>query len=358
MPPHRDELQLTDGTTLSPANLAAWRNDGSQQPDECRAELASFLQEWWSDSPEVKLQSSGSAGAPKQFTALKRAMRASARLSCDYLQLHEGQSVLLRLPMTTIAAKMMIVRCIIAGMKLCLRPASSRIWAGLPSDMRVDFAPLVSLQIAQSSDEELDRIGTILLGGGLVPPAMEERLRQHAGRVYASYGMTETLSHIALRCLNGCEASPAYTPLAGVELSLDKESCLVITARHLDINKMATTDIADIYENGTFRILGRRDNIINSGGVKLQAEEIEEILHHATGLQLVAIAQPHDKLGNCVALLWEGEPSDLPQLQAAIENKLSPYQRPKQMRWVAQIPRTSSGKIARAEARKLASTFD
>lgn len=353
MPPHREELLMIDGTRLTPLNLATWRDAVTQQPEECRAELANFLQEWWSESPEMKLQSSGSTGEPKQFTALKGYMRASARLSCDYLGLGAGQSVLLRLPMSTIAAKMMIVRCLIGGMKLCLRAASSRIWEGLPEGMRVDFAPLVSLQIAQSSDAELARIGTILLGGGFIPPAMEERLNHQAGRVYASYGMTETLSHIALRRLNGSSASHAYTPLAGVELSLNAESCLVLTVPHLGIEQMATTDLADIAENGQFSILGRSDNIINSGGVKLRAEVIEERLHAATGLQVAATALPHDKLGHCVALLWEGEPTALPQLQAAIANELSPYQRPKELQWVKQIPRTGSGKIARAEVKQI-----
>ncbi len=348
-----ERLRLHTGKILSPDNLMAWRNEPTQDGAECRAELASFLQEWWSESDSMLLHSSGSTGEPKTFYAQKEHMRASALRTCQHLQLQAGQSVLLRLPLQYIAAKMMIVRCLVGGLRLCLREASSHIWEGLAPDMHVDFAPLVSLQVAQSSEEDLARIGTILLGGGMVPEAVEQKLAHHAGAVYASYGMTETLSHIALRRINGEQSSLSYSPLSGVALSLDEEGCLIISAPHLGIEHMLTNDLAVMEPSGSFRIIGRRDNIINSGGIKLQAEEIEEKIHRATGITVAAIAAPHPQLGQCVALLWEGEQTLYQQLEKTIQDELSSYQRPKLVQHVNRIPRTSSGKIARAQAQTL-----
>ncbi len=345
-----EHLILSSGEILCPDNLDSWRNSPEQKPEECRAELAEFLKEWWSDSDSMLLQSSGSTGEPKQFYALKQHMRASAQLSCECLGLKAGQSVLLRLPIRYIAAKMMIVRCLVAQLKLCLREAKSNIWEGIDANQTVDFAPIVSIQAAQVSEEDLARIGTILLGGGLVPENIERKLSRHPGLVYASYGMTETLSHIALRRINGDGASPRYTALRGVACSMDSNDCLVLTVPHLGIEQMATHDIVTIHEDGRFSILGRQDNIINSGGIKLQAEQIEEILKLATGLNVVALAQPHEQLGQSVALLWEGSIEHEAKLQEAIATKLSTYQTPKYIRWVDELPRTSSGKIARARA--------
>ncbi len=348
-----ESLRLHSGEILSPDNLMAWRDAPAQDAAECRAELAAFLQEWWSESDDMLLHSSGSTGEPKAFHAKKEHMCASARLSCQYLQLQSGQSVLLRLPLQYIAAKMMIVRCLVGGLTLCLREASSHIWEGLPPEMQVNFAPLVSLQVAQSSEEDLARIGTILLGGGMVPEAVEQKLAHHAGAVYASYGMTETLSHIALRRINGEHASLNYSPLEGIQLTLDEMDCLVISAPHLGISHLVTNDLVIMEPSGSFRIIGRRDNIINSGGIKLQAEEIEEKIHRATGIIVAAIAAPHPQLGQCVALLWEGKQELYPQLEKAIQDELSSYQRPKLVQHVGTIPRTSSGKIARAQAQTL-----
>lgn len=346
-------LTLSSGVVLTPKNLTSWRDNADHEANECRAELADFLEHWWNDCPYMPLQSSGSTGAPKTFHALKKHMRASARLSCQYLQLSAGQRVLLRLPLQYIAAKMMIVRCLVGGLTLYLRKPSSQIWEGLPPDALADFAPLVSLQASQASEQDLARIQTILLGGGAVPQALAQKLSRHEGAVYASYGMTETLSHIALRRLNGAEASANYTALSGVSLAQDEEGCLIITAPHLGIQNMQTNDLVELNQSGQFRILGRRDNIVNSGGIKLQAEEIEEKIHRATKLQTAALPYPHEQLGQCLALLWEGDPAAEQILQRAIQEELTAYQRPKFIVHTSQIPRTLSGKIARAAARQI-----
>ncbi len=347
------------------ATRDAWRRGGG-----IMAELADFLDEWDSPSPTMGLQTSGSTGEPTLMQARKGAMRASARMSCQAFGLREGDTALLCLPLRYIAGKMMVLRALEARLQLAVVEPCADPLAALeqeePGSAPIDFAPLVPMQAARclaapGGRARLARVRTLLLGGSFIPPGLEEELQNFPTcRAYASYGMTETLSHIALRRLNGAERSSAYTPLPGVEVSLTAEGSLCITARHLGISHLETNDLAEIirHAGGTtaFRILGRRDAVINSGGVKIQAEELERHLHDATGLELIAVPFPHAELGTCVALLWEGTAADAPRLQAACA-PLPRYHRPRLLHRVDTLPRTATGKPARAACRELAATL-
>lgn len=332
-----------NGQLVTPATLAAWR----QGRTGIEAETADFLAEWWSDSPTVALHSSGSTGQPKRFEAPKEFLAASARASLAAFGLHAGCRALLCLPLRYIAGKMMVVRALLGQWELAAAEPSS---APLPADENFDFAALVPLQAARTLEqadgrERLERIGTLLLGGGFIDPALEARLQGLTRcRVYASYGMTETYSHIALRRVNGAERSPAYIPLAGVEVVLSAAQTLCITAPHLGVQGMETNDRAELTPAGSFRILGRRDAVINSGGIKIQAEDIERRLA-ACGITALALPAPHPQLGECVALLWEGTatPAELETALAALPR----YHRPQIVRHVDQLPRTETGKVRR-----------
>lgn len=335
-----------NGQTVTAATLAAWR----QGRTGIEAETADFLAEWWADSPTVALHSSGSTGTPKYFDAPKEFLCASARASLAAFGLHAGCRALLCLPLRYIAGKMMVVRALLGGWELVTAEPSS---APLPADACFDFAALVPLQAARTLEqadgrERLERIGTLLLGGGFIDAALEERLQglSHC-RVYASYGMTETYSHIALRRVNGAERSAAYTPLAGVSVTLSAAETLCITAPHLGIRRMETNDRAALTPAGSFRILGRRDAVINSGGIKIQAEDIERHLA-ARGITALVLPAPHPQLGECVALLWEGSATEA-ELQAALTD-LPRYHHPKVLRHVTALPRTATGKIRRTPA--------
>ncbi len=342
---------------------SAWRCRGG-----ILAELADFLDEWDSPCPTVRLQTSGSTGEPTVLQASKSALRASAAMSCRAFGLHEGNTALLCLPLRYIAGKMMVVRALVAHLRLvvvepCADPlAALEEEADTPSVL--DFAPMVPMQaircLAQAGGaERLSRVRTLLLGGGFIDPALEAALQGIPScRAFASYGMTETFSHIALRRLNGEGRSEAYTPLPGVELSLSAAGTLCICAPQLGIEGLETNDLAELLpgQAGGFRILGRRDAVINSGGVKIQAEELEHQLHAATGLTLIAVALPHAELGHCVALLWEGPPSAEARLHTACE-ALPRYHRPRLLRRVEGLPRTATGKLARAACRELAASL-
>ena len=341
---------IVDGCTITPDSLATWR----QGRGGIQANLADFLTEWWSDSPGIELQTSGSTGAPKRMIATREAMQASAEASCRFFGLKPGDTALLSLPLQYIAGKMMVVRALVGGLNLITAEPSSTPLTGLTGP--VVFAPMVPMQVATTlaqpnGAEQLARVRTLLLGGGFVDPALEEQLQALPCRVFTSYGMTETLSHIALRAANGPERSDWYTPLPGVSLTLTPAGTLQITVPYLQIHKLGTNDLAEIGVNGSFRILGRADAVINSGGIKIQAEEIEQELHRLTGLCVLALPLPHPVLGQCVAILWEGPDDAACAIQSACAT-LPKYHRPHLIKRVA-LPRTTSGKVARKQAAAL-----
>ncbi len=338
---------------------AAWRRAGG-----ILSELADFLDAWDSPAPTMELHTSGSTGAPTTLHAAKAAMRASAAMSCRAFGLKAGDTALLCLPLRYIAGKMMVLRALVAGLRLavvepCADPLADKSLAGVEA---IDFAPLVPMQAARclaapGGRERLARVHTLLLGGGFIPPELEAALQEIPDcRAYASYGMTETLSHIALRRLNGAERSDAYTPLPGIEVELSDEGVLRLRAPRLGIEQLETNDLAALLPGGGFRILGRRDAVICSGGIKIQAEELEAQLHRTTGLTLIAVPQPHPELGSCIALLWEGDAADEPRLRAACA-ELPRYHRPRLLHRVDTLPRTATGKLARALCRTLAATL-
>lgn len=346
------EAISVDGLTITPATLPAWQG----QCSGVHAELADFLRAWWSDAPTMELHTSGSTGKPKCIHASKAAMRASAAATCRAFQLQPGHTALLALPLRYIAGQMMVVRALVGGLHLITTPPSSTPLAGIGGG--IDFAPLVPMQVAstlavENGAQQLARVRTILLGGGFVDAALEAQLQSLPCRVFTSYGMTETLSHIALRAANGPQRSEFYTPLPGVSISASPQNTLQLSAPHLDIDHLVTNDTIELLPDGRFRILGRVDAVINSGGVKIQAEELEQELHCRTGLHVLALPMPHPVLGQCVALLWEGPAEAETALRDACAT-LPRYHQPHAI-FNSTLPRTSSGKPARAEARQLLS---
>lgn len=343
---------IINGELVTPDTLAVWRVGKKG----ILSDLADFLAEWYAAEPTMLLHTSGSTGTPTTLQADKKAMLASAELSCRIFGLKSGQQALLCLPLQYVAGKMMVVRAIAAGLHLLVREPSSTPMERVFTP--VDFAAMIPMQAARTlahpgGAEALGRIRTLLLGGGFIDPGLEQSLQKLTCCIYASYGMTETLSHIALRRVNGPEATDAYTPLPGVHLSRDEEGALQLAVPHLGINHLQTNDMAELLPDGRFLILGRRDAVINSGGIKIQAEELENKLQALiSGISVLALPAPHPELGECVALLWEGATEAEQELRRACEQELPRHHRPHHILRIT-LPRTDSGKPARAAARDL-----
>ena len=324
--------------------------------------LNEFMEQWQSASPTLPVHTSGSTGKPKLLLVEKERMRTSAKMTCHFLKLEPQQSALLCMPLNYIAGKMMVVRALEAHLQLWQVPPSSHPLATL--QQAPHFAAMVPLQVFHSMQvphelQLLQQIRHLIIGGGAVSDEMAARLSTFPHAEWSSYGMTEALSHIALRRLNGREASEWYTPLPGVGISLNEEDCLVIDAPALCATRLVTNDRAVLSADGTsrFRILGRKDNIINSGGIKIQIEEVERLLTPVMPLPFLITHTPHTQYGEAVTLLYESERADSEQLSAICtlcSEALPRYWRPKVYLRVDALPTTPTGKPARAEAHALA----
>lgn len=315
-----------------------------------------FLEEWNSGSDRVLVHTSGSTGAPKPMWVEKRRMVASAITTCRFLGLKAGDTALLCMPLDYIAGKMMVVRAAVCGLRLIDVPPTGHPLAGL--DSAPTFAAMVPMQVFNSLrvPEErrlLGHIRHLIIGGGAIDNAMAAELAGFGNAIWSTYGMTETLSHIALRRLSGPEASQWYTPFDGVRVSLSPEGCLVIDAPDVCATTLTTNDIARLAPDGRhFCIIGRKDNVICSGGIKIQAEEVERLLapHISTPFMITKRKDP--KYGEAVVLMVQAQ--DTAEAVKACQAALPKYWQPRHIMPVSHIPTTETGKPARKEAERMA----
>jgi len=313
-----------------------------------------FIRSWLDeDIKSFAVQTSGSTGTPKVIYHSRESMIASAEMTCDFFQLKKNNISLLPLPATHIGGKMMIVRSIVRGMKLiCVEPRSNPLEHFNFYD-EIEFAAFTPMQMsmilnAPSSDASLSHISKIILGGGEVSYPLRQRLQKISPSVYETYGMTETISHIALKKLNGADRSDYFTVLDGVKISTDVRGCLVIDAPHLSSPKIITNDIVNIISEKEFQWLGRFDNIINTGGIKVSAEEIERKLQSFINVNFFAAGIDDDILGQKVVLVLETDQT--PNLNYT--DILGKYEKPKQILSIEKFTYTENGKINKKETLK------
>ena len=319
-------------------------------------DLEAFLSEWHNDETTVWVHTSGSTGTPKPLQVEKERMRASARLTCSFLGLKEGDTALLCMPLQYIAGKMVVVRSLVAGLKLIPVAPCGHPLKGLKE--APTFAAMIPMQVynsLQSSEEAriLKEIKHLIIGGGAIDASLGKALKDFPNAVWSTYGMTETLSHIALRRLNGEDASDWYTPFEHVHIRLSEEGTLVIHAPNVCPEELITNDIAEINKEGKFRILGRKDNTINSGGVKIQIEQVEALLHEHLSADFQITAAPDAKFGEIVVLLYN-KLENAEHIRCTCERVLPTYWVPKRYLVVDKLPLTGTGKPDRATGRKIA----
>ncbi len=316
-------------------------------------DLKTFLADWHNDSPTLLVHTSGSTGQPKPMQVEKRRMEASARITCRFLGLKEGETALLCMPLDYIAGKMMVVRSLTCGLRLVsVEPCGLPVWQDA-----VDFAAMVPLQVWNLMHDgegckRLMQIRHLIIGGGSIDETLAGDLLGMPNQIWSTYGMTETLSHIALRRLNGPEASDWYTPFEGVTLSLTDDGCLVIDAPAVHEGTLVTNDIAELRPDGRFRILGRKDNVICTGGIKIQIEEVERRLKPHMRVPFIITKAPDAKLGEQIVLLAESE--DVALLRRVCQEVLPKFWRPRAFFTVGSLPMTATGKPARREAEQQA----
>lgn len=321
--------------------------------------LEEFIEQWNDDSVVIEVHTSGSTGKPKRLLVEKRRMVNSARITCDFLGLKKGDSALLCMPLDYIAGKMVVVRSLIRELRLIDVTPSSHPLKDVAE--LIDFAAMVPLQVYSSLQvpEEAERIKSIrhlIIGGGAIDESLECRLRSFPNAVWSTYGMTETLSHIALRRISGKDTSLWYSPFDGVDVELSSDGCLEIYAPQVNPERLKTNDIAELRTlpdgKKQFRILGRKDNVIDSGGIKIQTEEVERLLRPHLSCGFIITKMPDARLGEAVTLLIESDNVD--SALSICRSVLPKHWVPRHILSVAHIPLTETGKPARAEAAAMA----
>ena len=322
--------------------------------------LEDFFSEWNNDSDRVLVHTSGSTGKPKPMMVEKKRMLNSARITCDFLGLKPGDSALLCMSLDYIAGKMVVVRSIERHLHLISVSPSGHPLKDINEE--ITFAAMVPMQVYNTLQvpeerERLTHIRHLIIGGGAIDASLEKELRSLPGNIaiWSTYGMTETLSHIALRRINGAEASEWYQPFDSVKISQADEGCLVIEAPLVCAETLVTNDIVEIesyiynkVEKLRFRIKGRKDNVICSGGIKIQIEEVEALLKPHLEKPFMIAKKKDEKFGEIAVLLSENK--EIKTVEATVRRLLSDYKYwiPREFRYVEHLRLTETGKPKRS----------
>ncbi len=316
-----------------------------------------FCREWLNGKDTFTLYTSGSTGTPKKISVDRTQLKASARITVHALRLERNYTSLVCLDTRYIAGIMMIVRSLEAEMNMIIVEPSSNPLEIVEHGTPIDFAALVPLQLEtilkSPQKEKLNKIKIVLIGGAAIHPKTIKDLEGMQCRFFATYGMTETISHIALQKLNGKNAQDFFEVLPGVTITQDHRGCLVINAPHISHDSIITNDLVELPCPSQFRWLGRVDTIINTGGVKVIPEKIEAntgvILDELKIVNRFFVAAlPDVLLGESVNLFFEGSPFST-QTEELIQDKLKEalgkFETPKSIQYVSEFINTDTGKI-------------
>ncbi len=320
-------------------------------PAAWQQEISAFLENWFDDSDVIITRTSGSTGRPKEIRLTKEAMRNSARMTNAFFGLDNTKTALLCMPASYIAGKMMLVRAMVGGYNLLAVEPKANPFEKI--NITIDFTAITPYQLSHSVETlKHTSVGKIIVGGGHVNTQLETVAAEIPALMYETYGMTETASHIALRCFNGSEKSDYFTVLDGVSIRQDKRGCLVISASHLTTSELISNDIVELHGVNRFKWLGRADSIINSGGVKIFPELVEKKLEQFIKKRFFITSLPDENLENKLVLLIESEAFTLRQelaLNSQMKKLLSKYENPKQLFYLSSFVYSDSSKILRKE---------
>ncbi len=315
-----------------------------------------FLSEWFDDSDFVTVSTSGSTGKPKPMKLKKEFMINSAKATGDFFDLKEGTTALLCLPIQYIAGKMILVRAMVLGWHIDVVESNSFPLKGIAK--KYDFSAMVPLQLFNSLTE-IGKIKKLIVGGGAVSNELQLKIMDLSTKMYATYGMTETITHIAIKPLNKSsmqgvmtgQSLNSYTTLPNIKITTDNRNCLVIEAPRVAEGEVVTNDLVEIISNKQFKWLGRYDHIINSGGIKLIPEQIEEKLSAVIDCRFFVTGLPDDILGEKLVLILEIQNSkfEIENLKDKLKKleTLAKYEVPKKIYLVKWFVETETKKIHR-----------
>ena len=337
-----------DGICREGKELHAYCTDQLKEPltPQWQRYVWQFIQEWLSPQDYILAHTSGSTGRPKEVRLLKRHMLASAQKTVTYFNLTADKTALLCLSARYIAGKMMLVRALVGGFNLLLTEPSGTPLSHI--SLPLDFVAMVPLQVYHSI-ADLTNVKTVIIGGGAVSLELKQRLQGRYTRFYESYGMTETVSHVAIRELDSREGF--FKAMPNVRFEQDDRSCLKIIASDICEGEVVTNDIVKLNNKHEFLFIGRYDHIINTGGLKVVPEQIESKLSNLLSVPFLISSVPDDRLGEKIVLVFEENniPMKLPDFSLV----LSKYESPKEIKCIREFPLTETGKIKRKEVKRL-----
>ncbi|MBS2210811.1 AMP-binding protein [Carboxylicivirga mesophila] len=345
-----DELLVDGEQYCGIASILTWvqKLEATNQSENLL--IARFIRDWFDDKAYIKLQTSGSTGQPKTIKVHKQSMVASAHRTIRFFNLQQGDSALLCLSAKYIAGKMMLVRALVGGLDVVITNINSNPLQQI--NRVIGFAAMVPMQlhnILSNTPGKLQNIKQLIVGGGSVNPLLLDQLSGLTTEVWETYGMTETVSHIALRNLsNGDEM---FKLLPGLVIDVDSRGCLKVLPSDINTDTLFTNDMVKLESSTQFRLLGRWDNVINTGGVKVIPELIEAKLKSVIKEDFIISWKPDDILGQRVVLVLESDSQvGLDDMDLSMMSK---YEQPKEVVAVSCFPKTETGKIQRLKLREL-----
>lgn len=312
-----------------------------------------FLLDWLSDKPTIPVKTSGSTGEPKTIHLKKEHMVNSSLATANFFGLEAGDTVLHCLPASYIAGKMMLVRAIVLGLRLDYVAPASFPLSGVNKTFK--FGAMVPMQL-ENSLNQIDQINTVIVGGAPISEKLKDKIQLLDNEIFETYGMTETVSHIAIKKIsqNQNNTEQNFVVLPDIAIHTDKRGCLVIDAPMLAKETIVTNDLVDIRNEKEFKWLGRYDNIINSGGIKLIPEKIEAKLALFITSRFFVAAMPDEMLGEKLVLFVEGSGIDQSLLEdLKSKGTLENFEIPKELVTVEKFAETGNGKLDRKRTIKL-----
>lgn len=311
-------------------------------------EAEAFIAEWNNSCEYITAHTSGSTGIPKEVRLLKRDMCASARATNRFFGINERSVLSLPLSADYIAGKMMIVRALTAGCRLVVEKPSLNPLSAHESGTRIDLTAIVPAQLSgllENTSVHQD-LGAVIIGGAPLAESQEREIVESGMNAYATYGMTETCSHVALRRIG---KEDYFTAMPDIRFETDSRGCLVIDAPTYSFGRLVTNDCVELLDATHFRWLGRADNVINTGGIKVFAETLEKRLAPYSQEHTFYIHGRHsERWGEEIVMTVESDGTFdcerfMKEASATVERRMLP----KEIFEVCAIPRTSSGKIIR-----------
>jgi O-succinylbenzoic acid--CoA ligase len=307
-----------------------------------------FLIDWLNNKDHLFVSTSGSTGKPKEIKLMKQAMVNSSIATGNFFGLEPGDKALHCLPSHFIAGKMMFIRALVLGLEIdFVEPTAHPIF---DYDKVYDFCAMIPLQVKHTINS-IHNMKTIIVGGSKVTKPLLQKIKDCEPKFYETYGMTETVTHIAVRRLESKTAKKEqyFNALQDVSFSHDDRNCLVIHAPKLVEEDLVTNDIVDLKSETSFQLLGRFDNVVNSGGVKLFPEQIEDKLQPVIDERFIVAGEDDATLGEKLILIIENPRDSAESILNRIKHLkgLTKFEVPKEIYIIDKFLETVNGKIQR-----------